>query len=440
MSRYDISIWAVIGAVFILVTSIKILTRSYIDTIHYFGSDESIYLIMMCDPIAHQIVNQFHYQLLYPIILYCFMSVPSFSAAQIVNAVLSTSIVIPIYLLGRKFLSSYQAVLIAILAVFLPLNFHFSYHIMAENLFYPLAMWSVLGILTVEHNKKYMIPTGIVLFLTCMTKISGIAIVLAYGIIIFIKWYRKEDISRHRFVFGIAGVFLLIFFVYQAVVHGITENALIGYNLSTPIMDGFKFNIDGIVKIIIGHGMVLIGSTCGLVSLFWFSPRDKSIILLRDFTLILSGLLILVASLFIAPENRLSSRYICTVMPLLLVLIVYYINNDLTVKQKRYVLVGSFSLFMLSIWYIYTVFDGTSELESLQLFIDSLHALNIFLVSVIVICTFFTGFYIVLYMPQPLKMWILFLLLLMLFAVNIAYSTKLDHETGLAVMMGCVSK
>ena len=86
------------------------------------------------------------YQPLYPIIIslsYIFKDMELvYFAMKAINAIVSTLVIIPSYLLAKEFLDDKKSILAAMLISLAPPMFSFSPYIMAENLFYPLFMFS----------------------------------------------------------------------------------------------------------------------------------------------------------------------------------------------------------------------------------------------------------------------------------------------------------
>jgi len=166
------------------------------------------------------------YQLLYPSLL----SITYFAKnmeiiyflIKVINAFISTSIIIPAYLLSREFLKEKQQIYIPILISILPANFSFSNYILAENLFYPLFLFSIYFIYksSKENIYKNNILAAIFISLSFSTKQSGFLLIFIYFIthivkIIVIK--EKLKIKNLILVILIMSLFILplLFSNYQ---------------------------------------------------------------------------------------------------------------------------------------------------------------------------------------------------------------------------------
>ena len=147
------------------------------------------------------------YQPLYPIIIslsYIFKDMELvYFAMKAINAIVSTLVIIPSYLLAKEFLDDKKSILAAMLISLAPPMFSFSPYIMAENLFYPLFMFSFYFIYKAfsTNATKHFLLSGIFVGLSFLTKTSGIVLVFLPGIffalsLAFTKALKKGIISR----------------------------------------------------------------------------------------------------------------------------------------------------------------------------------------------------------------------------------------------------
>lgn len=139
------------------------------------------------------------YPPLYPIVLsptYVFSDMQQvYFFMKVLNAILSSLIVIPAFLLAREFLSENKALLASILVAVIPATFSFTPFIMSDNLFYPLFLFSVYFIYKsfVDKNYKWDILAGVFIGLSYLTKVLGIVLLLAVMFVLFIKLFKKEQ-------------------------------------------------------------------------------------------------------------------------------------------------------------------------------------------------------------------------------------------------------
>lgn len=127
---------------------------------------------------------------------------------KVINALISSLIIIPAYLLSKEFLSEKKSLIVALLISILPSNFSFTPYIMSENLFYPLSLFTIYFIYKSfsEKGYKYSILMGIFLGLSYLTRTIAIgllgAFMLSYLILFIIKKTQRMLIFR-KFVISI---------------------------------------------------------------------------------------------------------------------------------------------------------------------------------------------------------------------------------------------
>ena len=131
---------------FFIVCIAKIILSTLVPTPTIF-TDEYIYM-KMSQSFSQNFNFDVHsmptlnYHPLYPIILsIAFIfdnAIISYFLMKILNAIVSSLIIIPSYLLAREFVSRKKAFLCSIIISLMPMNLAFTPFIMAENMFYVL--------------------------------------------------------------------------------------------------------------------------------------------------------------------------------------------------------------------------------------------------------------------------------------------------------------
>ncbi len=157
------------------------------------------------------------YQPLYPIVLsisYLFDKMQFvYLSMKIINAFVSTSIIIPAYLLAKEFLEEKQIIPIAILIALLPVSFSFSYYLLSENLFYPLFLTSIYFIYNSlkENNAKNNFFAGLFISLSYLTKELGLSLIIIYFIShIANKLLFKEKLKIKNLILCLFIIILII--------------------------------------------------------------------------------------------------------------------------------------------------------------------------------------------------------------------------------------
>jgi len=115
---------------------------------------------------------------------------------RIINSILSSLIIFPIYLLAKEFFNKKNSFLIAVICGFIPPFFIFTFTSMSENLFYPLFIFSIYAIYKSfnKNNLKWSIIAGVLIGLTLLTKILGIILIPVIIIMLLfnIKQYKTK--------------------------------------------------------------------------------------------------------------------------------------------------------------------------------------------------------------------------------------------------------
>ena len=189
----------------VLLTIIKIVISSFIPTISIF-SDEYIYAenaqnIHDSGSFESQGVAQKTYPPLYPLMLsisYLFkdMNIVYF-IIKCINAIVSSLIVIPAFLLAKEFLEEKKAFYTALLIGILPASFSFAPYIMAENMFYPLFLTSFYFVFKSFKENVYWwdVGAGISIALLYLTKVLGLLLIPVVGIYFFYALWQKRFVQ-----------------------------------------------------------------------------------------------------------------------------------------------------------------------------------------------------------------------------------------------------
>lgn len=130
---------------------------------------------------------------LYPIILsisYIFGDITAaYPVMKIINAFLSSLIIIPVFLIANEFISIKKSLIVAFLSSLLPASFSFTSTVMSENLFYPLFMFSLFFMMKsiTEDNKKWDLMCGLSIGLSILTRVPGLVLLIILLFALFAK-------------------------------------------------------------------------------------------------------------------------------------------------------------------------------------------------------------------------------------------------------------
>ncbi len=122
----------------------------------------------------------------------------TYTLIKLINAVLSTSIVFPVYFLSRGLLDSKKSLLVVLIACVIPYHLVFPRRILSENPYFPFFLWEMLLILKKPVGKKttlvWDIFSGIGLGLLYLTRYISLAIIPMF----LITWWVKPFNTNER--------------------------------------------------------------------------------------------------------------------------------------------------------------------------------------------------------------------------------------------------
>jgi len=174
------------------------------------------------------------YPPLYPIsisLAYIFSDMQMvFFFIKLINAILSSLIVIPAFLIAKEFLNDKKSMITAGIIGLLPSQFSFSPYLMSEILYYPLFLITFYFMYKsfLEKGYKYNLLAGIFLGLIVLTRIAGLAVVLAYILITLIYLYKFRDYSQIKKKIYAGLLFLLVvsgWFIKNILANGFNDVA-----------------------------------------------------------------------------------------------------------------------------------------------------------------------------------------------------------------------
>jgi hypothetical protein len=209
----------------------------------------------MAESFFHQGVFSIHgvqtnfYPPLYPVLLsaaYVFRDMQwVYIAMQMINALISSLVIFPAWLLCREFFENKKALQLAFLCSILPFSFSFSPYIMAENLFFPLFLFSFYFLYKsfADESIRWDILAGISTALLFLTKINGAFIIPAAGIVFVISLFRKQFFQIKKKIVMIIS-FILVYLPWM-----IRNISLFGLNFSQILgLGGYYSEAEFIAK------------------------------------------------------------------------------------------------------------------------------------------------------------------------------------------------
>ena len=276
-------------------------------------------------------------QPLYPIILsisYLFKDMTYvYLAMKLINSIISSLIIFPVFLLLKEFLPQKKALISAILISLLPFNFAFASYIMSENLFYSLFLFSIYFIYKsfVENNYKYHILAGLFVALSFLTRTFGIILLFLFILLSLIQFIRKKS-QLNPLIFLMIFSLIISPWIFKIISQfGFSMLNIAGsHSIEASSLSKNIFSFTFYIKIILYLGYIILatGIFFSLMSIFSFKN------ILKNEKYLLFNLIILFAtfSMLIISANhggdtyifkwlgsRPMGRYIETILPLIFI-------------------------------------------------------------------------------------------------------------------------
>jgi hypothetical protein len=157
----------------------------------------------------------------YPILLSPFYAVldavDAFAAAHAVNAVLFASAAIPVYLLGRRVVSSPCALVVALLSVTVPWTVNAAF-VMSEPAAYPAFVWAVLAchVAISEPSDRADLLAAVALVLAYFTRPQFLFLVAVLPLAVLLTTGPRRALAQHRVLAAVYATGAVILIVLAA--------------------------------------------------------------------------------------------------------------------------------------------------------------------------------------------------------------------------------
>ena len=193
------------------------------------------------------ITQTHHYPPLYPTLLMPALMFGQYTYAliKLVNALLSTSIIFPTYLLSRSFLDSKKSLLPVLIACALPYHLVFPRRLVSENLYFPVFLWTTLLVHAKPAGKKdaliWDILTGVALGLLYLSRYISLVVIPMFLIAWWIKPFGEQDnllkpslnkILRFLLI-GMIAVLVFSPWVMAAIREGLPVKSALGFEIAS---------------------------------------------------------------------------------------------------------------------------------------------------------------------------------------------------------------
>jgi hypothetical protein len=264
----------------------------------------------------------FGYPPLYPLVLsitYLFKDMQiTYLFMKLINVILSSLIIFPIWLLSKEFLNKKKAFLCTTIISIMPFSFAFSPFLMAENLFYPLVLFTIYFFYkAVKNNElKFFILAAIAGGLSFLTKFSALAIFAALISCLIIFLVRKQISLKNSTIFTIIFLAIMsIWFIRNGMLLGFTFEGLAGSysrEITTIKPDNVLLNFTSWIILYLGGLLLATGGYFFINSLKTIKKITKKN---KESIFITICLAISVFVILIAANHNLHINSIATLLP-----------------------------------------------------------------------------------------------------------------------------
>lgn len=245
-NQVDLKIPQLLTGLFFVLVVFKVLVISPLvhSLVFYFDSYQ---YWLMASHLFHgtfQISDFNHYPPLYPILIslsFLFNVERSLTTISIINALISSSSVFPIYLLTRKFFDKKISLAFTLLSAVFPFHLVYPSILASENLAYPLFFWAAYFSFTQPDDKRWTVIwdllTGLSIGLLWLTRYQTLVLIPVF---VLTWWLTSGSTSAGksplpdkkkiiRFVFVVAVIFAVYSpWALMGMYHGLTFNQIIG--------------------------------------------------------------------------------------------------------------------------------------------------------------------------------------------------------------------
>ena len=184
----------------------------------------------------------------------------AYDLIKVMNIMLSSSLIFPVYLIARKYLGKKESLWIVIILSLMPFHLVFPPRIQSENLYFPLFCWSIYLVLESPKNPRFRdhwdLMTGLCLGLLYLTRYITLSALPAF----FIGWwlkpfpYEKKKLGAFTekglhfcMVLLAAGVAYLPW-ILLGVSHGNTIKNMLGFVITAVVENPAQLSFLNLIK------------------------------------------------------------------------------------------------------------------------------------------------------------------------------------------------
>jgi hypothetical protein len=237
----------------------------YLDSLIYQETAKTFFETLSISNMA-----EFKYPYLYPLMIspaFLFEDMEKvFLIIKIINSILSSLIIFPVYLLSKEFFSKKKSFYIATICGFIPPLFIFTFTSMSENLFYPLFLFAIFMIYKAfkENSWEWNIFTGIIVGLAILTKILAVVLIPT---IIFMSLFRLKHYPKRIILLLFTIIISSTLFIPRILNSGFDLGKILGYQASIDNASSSLFLITKIIWVFLYLDYLILAS--GIILFFY---------------------------------------------------------------------------------------------------------------------------------------------------------------------------
>lgn len=439
---------------FFIIVLLKILLSSFIlpvlgfaDSLNYLNQAKAFYSTHSLTEISKAGIYPPLYSIIIsPAFVFNDMNLVQF-AIKIINAMISTLIIIPSYLLAKEFFNKKKSTLISLMITIIPSTFSFYGYTMSENLFFPLFMTTIyfLYLALKENKNSYYILAGSLTGLCYLTRATGITLAVTLPIVILLK---RKNIKQVSIALGSFILTILPWIGTRILIYGFNLKAIFGqYTVSINEASNIGHISPKIIWLLFYTNYLFLATgiiaTVAIISLIKdykkLNQNQKNIIQifipLAIFTLIIAANHSGACSKY--EDCRLIGRYVSPLEPLILLIGLQCKKIDKKILISSSVIISLIIPFMLFDKFFPINNSAIAQIGIISFIFEKLNIFPLILATIIIIALIFTLSYLLYKSKKIFKILIIYFIIISLINITIiSYDSKFRWEDQEGIALG----
>lgn len=277
----------------------------------------------------------------------------TFTAIKLINSLVMSSTMLPVFLLARRFMSFRRAFTVALLSVMIGPMFY-TFTIMAESLHYPLMTWLVylIYLSLIREDKRINLMLGLMFGLALLNKMSSLSLFICYNILIGIsfatsskfRFIRKFPINylrglvRYRHVLIALVITVFPYIVYREIAIGNSSASTVPYTyewvrffnniLEFNVIKYLEWFVVYLGELNLSTGLFLLPLSIFTIIHLCKSPQKEHKIFGLSVAILMLGVLALATLQSGYNFERLTERHFFVLTPLVLILSFMWLQGE----------------------------------------------------------------------------------------------------------------